>query len=97
MIGMLDSYDLDANSKYVPLSVDNSNSKTTKQGSDQWFHYRKGKINGSKAAVSLGWHGKPAMEKYWNELRQGENTTNSESSSQNNLAMKWGTMCEKVL
>ena len=54
MIGMLDSCDPDANNKYVPLSVNNSNSKTTKQGSDQWFHCRKGKINGSKAAVSLG-------------------------------------------
>ena len=95
MIGMLDSCDLDTNNTYVPLSVDNSHSKTTKQGSDQWFNYRKGKINGSKAAVSLGWYGKPAMENYWNQLRQGEKAVNSETSFQNNLAMKWGTMCEK--
>ena len=44
MIGMLDSCDLHTNNTYVPLSVDNSNSKTTKQGSDQWFHYRKVKL-----------------------------------------------------
>ena len=81
MIGMLDSCDLDTNNTYVPLSVDNSNSKTTKQGSHQWFSYRKGEINGSlKAAVSLGWHGKPAMENYWNQLRHGEKATNSETS-----------------
>lgn len=95
MIGMLDSCDLDTNNTYVPLSVDNSNSKTTKQGSDQWFNYRKGKINGSKAAVSLGWHGKPVIQNYWNQLQQGEKATNSETSFHNNLAMKWGTMCEK--
>ena len=63
--------------------------------SDQWFNYRKGKINGSKASVCLGWHGKPVMQNYWNQLRQRENATDSETSLQNNLAMKWGTMCEK--
>jgi len=55
----------------------------------------KGKINRSKAAVSLGWHGKPVMEKSWNQLRHGERATNSETSSQNNLAMTWGNMCAK--
>ncbi|KAJ7328623.1 hypothetical protein OS493_023892 [Desmophyllum pertusum] len=94
MIGTLHSYDLQTNDKYVPLSVDNSNPKTTKQQSDEWFNFRKGKINGSKAAVSLGWLGKPVMEDYWSQLRQGEVTTNSKTSSKNNLAMKWGSMCE---
>ena len=35
------------------------------------------------------------MQNYWNQLRQGEKATNSETSFQNNLAMTWGTMCEK--
>lgn len=35
------------------------------------------------------------MENYWNQLRHGETATNSETSFQSNLAMKWGTMCEK--
>jgi len=96
MIGFLDKYDLDKSTFYEPLTIiDNSEPQKTKQNSEEWFNFRKGKINGSKAAVCLGWLGKPLMKSYWDNLRQSKETTHSEISNKNELAMTWGSMCEK--
>lgn len=100
IIGMLNDHDLYKNVNFVTLKTDESFPETTKQRSDKWLIYRKGKINGSKSAVSLGWFGKPMMEGYWNQLRQENGHTvkisvNPEQTSKHEvLAMKWGTMCE---
>ena len=95
MIGMLDSFELHKSPNYVPLEADNSVPQRTKQQSDEWFKLRKGKINGSKASVCLGWLGKPIMESFWSSFKQvKEARNNSEISSKYQLSMKWGSMCE---
>jgi len=89
MIGMLDSFELHKRPNYVPLEADNSVPQKTKQQSDEWFKFRKGKINGSKASVCLGWRGKPIMESYWSSFKQGkEARNNSEISNKDQLSMK---------
>ena len=90
MIGMLDCFNLEKDDTYIPY---NSDRKKTKQGSDQWFDVFKGKINGSKAPVALGWLGRPSREIYWDEVRQGGGNTSMETSK-SQLAMKWGSMCK---
>ena len=61
-----------------------------KQGTDEaWRDARRGKMNGSRAAVALGWRGKEAMEEYAKEIRTG-GTMNDKL----NYAMRWGSMCE---
>lgn len=98
IIGMLDSFDLQKSENYVSLNANNSQSvpHKTKQRSDEWFKIRRGKINGSKASVCLGWFGKPVMESYWSSLKQGKETMNNkpEISNKDQIAMQWGLMCE---
>ena len=60
-----------------------------KQGIEAWRDARKRKMNGSQAAVALGWRGKEAMEEYAKEIRTGR-TVNDKL----NDAMRWGSMCE---
>lgn len=95
MIGVLDSYDINSSQHYLPLIADNSDPQKTKQQSEQWFNFRQGKINGSKAAVCLGWLGKTLMESCWSQLRLREHDTNSDIADKHEQAMKWGCMCEK--
>ena len=46
-------------------------------------------MNGSRAAVALGWRGKEAMEEYAKEIQTG-GTMNDKL----NDAMRWASMCE---
>ena len=64
-----------------------------KQRSVKWFNARKAKINGSKAATTLGWYGKKAMLDYWNQLFSDLHGLQTESS-ESNLAMLWGSINE---
>ena len=81
---------------YKPISSTASNDpKYFKQRSTKWFEVRKGIINASKAATSLGWYGKKGMTDYWNQLSNDLHGSQNEAvDHESNLAMLWGSMNE---
>ena len=67
----------------------------TNKKTAEWFSVRKGIINGSKAATSLGWYGKKAMNDYWSDLSNDLRVSvPTKEENESNLAMLWGSINE---